>query len=72
MEKQDIIDKIETIKEKLRLYLILDELMRKDPIYKMRCQPSCPSHVETDWNLLQLRIIYLEDKIDKYNSLLEN
>jgi len=72
MEKQDIIDKIEIIKEKLRLYLILDELMRKDSIYKMRCQPRCPSYVETDWNLLQLRIIHLEDKIDKYNNLLKN
>jgi hypothetical protein len=72
MEKQDIIEKIETIKEKLRLYLILDNLMRKDPIYKLRCRPECPSYVETDWNLVQMKIIYLEEKIAKYNSFLKN
>jgi hypothetical protein len=68
MNKQEILDKIEIIRDKLRLYLILDDLMRKDPVYKLRCKPECPSYIETDWNTVQIKITYLQDKIDKYMS----
>jgi len=54
---------LEELKEELYMLLLLDEFMRKDPLYKNRCDPRTPQYVENNWNKLQLRIINLEEKI---------
>ena len=63
MEINDINYKISTLKEKLSLFLLLDEYMRKDPVYQARCSPSAQGFVEANWNLVQINIIKLEEKI---------
>lgn len=59
---------LENLEEHLHLFMILDRLMRHDDVYKQRCTPSCPSFVEKDWNLLQLNIMDLEEKIKVLKS----
>jgi hypothetical protein len=59
---------LETLQDYLHLLMILDQLMRRDSIYSQRCNPSCPNFVEKDWNLLQLTIMDLEEKINKIKN----
>jgi hypothetical protein len=54
---------VDELKEELYWLLLLDEFMRKDPLYQNRCDPRTPRYVENNWNKLQLRIINLEEKI---------
>jgi hypothetical protein len=72
MDKQEIIYRIETIKEKISLFLMLDTYMRKDPVYQQRCRPEAPAFVETNWNMVQIKIKHLEDKLEMYETLLKN
>jgi hypothetical protein len=71
MDSIDINHKILDLKEKLSLFLLLDEYMRKDPVYQARCSPSAQGFVEANWNLVQINIIKLEEKIEYYESLLK-
>lgn len=71
MDQNDIHYKIATLKEKLMLMLMLDDYMRKDPIYQSRCSPNSPGFVEANWNLVQISIIKIEEKIDYYESLIK-
>jgi hypothetical protein len=59
---------LETLEEYLDLLLTLDELMRRDPIYSQRCTPHCPVYVEKRWNMLQLNIMDIEEKISILKS----
>jgi hypothetical protein len=54
---------LDNLEDYLHLLMILDKLMRKDDVYRQRCTPECPSFVEKDWNLLQLSIMDIEEKI---------
>ncbi len=54
---------LENLEDYLHLLTILDTFMRKDKVYSQRCTPECPSFIEKDWNLLQLNIMDLEEKI---------
>jgi hypothetical protein len=54
---------LENLEDYLYLFIILDKLMRRDVEYSKRCSPECPSFVEKDWNLLQLSIMDIEEKI---------
>ena len=54
---------LDNLEDNLHLLLILNQLMKKDDVYSQRCSPDCPGFVEKDWNLLQLSIMELEEKI---------
>jgi hypothetical protein len=71
MDSIDINHKILDLKEKLSLFLLLDDYMRKDPVYQARCSPNAQEFVEANWNLVQINIIKLEEKIEYYESLLK-
>lgn len=59
---------LENLEDYLHLLLILDKLMRRDGEYSKRCTPECPNFVEKDWNLLQLSIMDIEEKIKIFKS----
>ena len=71
MDSIDINHKILNLKERLSLFLLLDDYMRKDPIYQTRCSPNAQGFVEANWNLVQISIINLEEKIEYYESLVK-
>ncbi len=66
--KMSVQTELETLEEYLDLFVTLDELMRKDENYSKRCTPNCPNYVEKRWNILQLNIIDIEEKIKKLKS----
>jgi hypothetical protein len=69
MDSIDINYKILDLKEKLSLFLLLDGYMRKDPVYQTRCSPNAQGLIESNWNLVQINIIKIEEKIEYYESL---
>jgi hypothetical protein len=76
MNRQTIYElqyELSNFKDELYLMEKLSDYMHKDPIYQNRCNPDFPKEptVETDWNMVHMKIVELKESIKKIEELLK-
>ncbi len=64
---------LENLKDELYLMEKLSDYMHKDPVYQNRCNPNVKQDqsVETDWNMVHMRIVALQERIKTIEDLLK-
>ena len=76
MNRQEIYEleyELSTLKDELYIMNMLSDYMHKDPKYQNRCNPFIKKDftVETDWNMVHLKIVSLQERIKELEDLLK-
>jgi len=76
MNRQEIYEleyELSNLKDELYLINMLSDYMRKDFKYQNRCNPMVKNDpsVETDWNMVHIKMVELERRILEIEALLK-
>jgi hypothetical protein len=76
MNRQEIYKltyELSNLNDELYLMEKLSDYMHKDPVYQNRCNPNIKQEqvIETDWNMVHMRIVALQERIKELEYLLK-